>query len=163
MLLWWLTLLLSLKLLVNLLIYLLLLLDSGQVQVTTTTTEGAGGQEWWRGDQEGFFGDVEEEEGAARSSWIPGVYRMENSTNMEEYLREAGVPYLLRKLSPMAVPVCTIGRHCQQVKKKKRKFPTGLLLVCSFCFLNKIQSVTLTRGSLMTRSALHVSKQNLLL
>ena len=46
-------------------------------------------------------------------SLIPGTYTFERQSNFQNYLKELGVPYVLRTLAGIARPVVTVSRDCQ--------------------------------------------------
>ena len=52
-------------------------------------------------------------------SLITGIYTFESKENFQNYLKELGVPYVLRSLASMATPVITISKDCP-VKKNSR-------------------------------------------
>ncbi len=136
MLLWWLTLFVSLEPLTNLLTWMQLVQSGTSVdqdssaaavkpeQNRITDAGGNGTQEWWNleDDDDDLFGegfDLEVKSSlppaGGSSSVITGTYRYENSTNLDEYLEEMGLSYVLRKLTPVAVPICTISKQCPEV------------------------------------------------
>merc|ERR1712038_1888891 len=47
-------------------------------------------------------------------SLITGIYTFESEVNFQNYLKELGVPYVLRSLASMATPVITISKDCQR-------------------------------------------------
>ena len=52
-------------------------------------------------------------------SLITGTFAFERQTNFQNYLKELGVPYVLRTLAGIARPVVTISRDSQVHKYKK--------------------------------------------
>lgn len=48
-------------------------------------------------------------------SLIAGTYTFERQSNFQNYLKELGVPYVLRTLAGIARPVVTVSRDCQTV------------------------------------------------
>ena len=46
-------------------------------------------------------------------SLIAGTYTFERQSNFQNYLKELGVPYVLRTLAGIARPVVTVSRDCQ--------------------------------------------------
>ena len=48
------------------------------------------------------------------SDLIPGIYDYQSSQNFDNYLKELGVDYVLRKLAGLASPVVTISTNCQE-------------------------------------------------
>ena len=46
-------------------------------------------------------------------SLIPGTFTFERQSNFQNYLKELGVPYVLRTLAGIARPVVTVSRDCQ--------------------------------------------------
>jgi hypothetical protein len=51
-------------------------------------------------------------------SLITGIYNYESSTNFQKYLKELGVPYMLRTLAGLATPVVTISKTCEEKVKE---------------------------------------------
>ena len=48
-----------------------------------------------------------------KMSLIAGTYTFERQSNFQNYLKELGVPYVLRTLAGIARPVVTVSRDCQ--------------------------------------------------
>ena len=44
---------------------------------------------------------------------ITGIYDYQSSVNFDNYLKQLGVNYVLRKLAALASPTVTIGTNCQ--------------------------------------------------
>ena len=53
-------------------------------------------------------------------SIITGIYTFESEVNFQNYLKELGVPYVLRSLASMATPVITISKDCQVTSKLQK-------------------------------------------
>jgi len=47
------------------------------------------------------------------SNLISGIYDYQSSVNFDNYLKQLGVNYVLRKLAALASPTVTIGTNCQ--------------------------------------------------
>ena len=47
------------------------------------------------------------------SNLITGIYDYQSSVNFDNYLKQLGVNYVLRKLAALASPTVTIGTNCQ--------------------------------------------------
>ena len=51
------------------------------------------------------------------SNLITGIYDYQSSVNFDNYLKQLGVNYVLRKLAALASPTVTIGTNCQDHEK----------------------------------------------
>ncbi len=86
--------------------------------------------DWWR-DLEQDFLDIDddhftegkeqevEEEGpdiSSPSPMITGIYKLENTTDFDAYLKEVGVSGVLRGLSSLAVPLLIISKRCPEAE-----------------------------------------------
>ncbi len=141
MLFWWLSLFASQKPLTNLLTWLvmysgpILLRESSEEEKhpstrTPWTTERTT-TFWWYKHENGSAAAAAEDDlqnliltppptaspplssSAAEGVSIVGTYKFENSSNLDAFLKEVGVPYMLRSLSGMAMPIITISKDCQ--------------------------------------------------
>ena len=68
-------------------------------------------------------------------SIITGIYTFESEVNFQNYLKELGVPYVLRSLASMATPVITISKDCQ-VKKNVKRPETMYVEICCYKLFN---------------------------
>jgi len=58
--------------------------------------------------------------GSNNVSQIPGTYQYNSSSNFNTYLKELGVPWLLRTFAGMANPTIILSKECPQQESKPR-------------------------------------------
>ena len=64
-------------------------------------------------------------------SLITGTFAFERQTNFQNYLKELGVPYVLRTLAGIARPVVTISRDSQVQYTKIKSSCTAKTKICN--------------------------------